>query len=314
VLIYGESGSGKEMIAHSLHYHSTRSKKPFISMNCGALNENLLESELFGHVKGAFTGAERNNVGRFESANEGTIFLDEVFEMTPALQVKLLRVLQEREIERVGDLKKIKIDVRIISATHRDLSSEVDRGNFRMDLFFRLGVIPIRLPPLRERQGDIPLLAHHFLNDFNIRYGKQKTLSSEATESLLKYNWPGNVRELQNTIQYMAVVSPSDTIHTDSLPESLHSQQIYKEEDISDVRKFFSNSSSKGQQFLGEKITDLNTKESLNLNNAVLRLEAKLIKESLEIGKTQDEAARLLGISRGALQYKLKNNPELKNI
>jgi len=314
VLIYGESGSGKEMIAHSLHYHSTRSKKPFISMNCGALNENLLESELFGHVKGAFTGAERNNVGRFESANEGTIFLDEVFEMTPALQVKLLRVLQEREIERVGDLKKIKIDVRIISATHRDLSSEVDRGNFRMDLFFRLGVIPIRLPPLRERQGDIPLLAHHFLNDFNIRYGKQKTLSSEATESLLKYNWPGNVRELQNTIQYMAVVSPSDTIHTDSLPESLHSQQIYKEEDISDVRKFFSNSSSKGQQFLAEKITDLSTKESLNLNNAVLRLEAKLIKESLEIGKTQDEAARLLGISRGALQYKLKNNPELKNI
>ncbi len=314
VLIYGESGSGKEMIAHSLHYHSTRSKKPFISMNCGALNENLLESELFGHVKGAFTGAERNNIGRFESANEGTIFLDEVFEMTPALQVKLLRVLQEREIERVGDLKKIKIDVRVISATHRDLSSEVDKGNFRMDLFFRLGVIPIRLPPLRERQGDIPLLAHHFLNDFNIRYGKQKILSSETTESLLNYNWPGNVRELQNTIQYMAVVSPSDTIHTDSLPESLHFQETYKEEVISDVRKIFSNSSSSKQQFLGEKLTELNSKESLNLNDAVLKLEAKLIRESLEIGKTQDEAARLLGISRGALQYKLKNNPELKNI
>ena len=309
ILIYGESGSGKEMIAHSIHYHSPRSKSPFVSLNCGALNENLLESELFGHVKGAFTGAERNYIGRFESANTGTIFLDEVFEMSAALQVKLLRVLQEREIERVGDLKKIKIDVRVVSATHRDLSVEVDKGNFRMDLFFRLGVIPIRLPPLRERQGDIPLLAHHFLNDFNNRYGKQKTLSSEVTESLLNYNWPGNVRELQNTIQYMAVVSQNDTIQVDSLPESMQNSKFFPKEEISDIRKVFKNPIIETKINPFPRNFSLNLDEGLNLQKAVLQLEAKMIQEALEIGKTQDEAARLLGISRGALQYKLKTNP-----
>ncbi len=311
VLIYGESGSGKEMIAHSLHYHSPRKLNPFISMNCGALNENLLESELFGHVKGAFTGADRNNIGRFESANGGTIFLDEVFEMTPSLQIKLLRVLQEREIERVGDLKKIKIDVRVVSATHRDLSIEVDKGNFRMDLFFRLGVIPIRLPPLRERQGDIPLLAHHFLNGFNIRYGKHKNLSSEVTESLLNYNWPGNVRELQNTIQYMAVVSPDDFIGVDSLPESIQVFGNFTERKVSDVRKIFSNPKVEKKQFLADsnKVFTIKTGNDLNLETAIFELEEKLIREALSIGKTQDEAARLLGISRGSLQYKLKNNP-----
>ncbi len=311
VLIYGESGSGKEMIAHSLHYHSPRRPNPFISMNCGALNENLLESELFGHVKGAFTGADRNYMGRFESANKGTIFLDEVFEMTQSLQIKLLRVLQEREIERVGDLKKIKIDVRIVSATHRDLSIEVDRGTFRMDLFFRLGVIPLRLPPLRERQGDIPLLAHHFLNDFNIRYGKQKILSSEVTESLLLYNWPGNVRELQNTIQYMAVVSIDDTIRLDSLPESIQTYHSFQEKDVSDTRKIFTQKDRSIKLSNGEtsKIFAIKTNGDLNLERAIQEIEEKMIREALHIGKTQDEAARLLGISRGALQYKLKNNP-----
>jgi Nif-specific regulatory protein len=311
VLIYGESGSGKEMIAHSLHYHSPRKANPFISMNCGALNENLLESELFGHVKGAFTGADRNYMGRFESANKGTIFLDEVFEMTQSLQIKLLRVLQEREIERVGDLKKIKIDVRIVSATHRDLSIEVDKGTFRMDLFFRLGVIPLRLPPLRERQGDIPLLAHHFLNDFNIRYGKQKILSSDVTESLINYNWPGNVRELQNTIQYMAVISIDDTISIDSLPESIQTFNSFQEKDVSDIRKIFSKKDTYSHLVKGDtnKIFAIKTNGDLNLEKAVMEIEEKMIREALQIGKTQDEAARLLGISRGALQYKLKNNP-----
>lgn len=309
VLIYGESGSGKEMIAQGLHQYSNRKEKPFISLNCGALNENLLESELFGHVKGAFTGADRNHIGKFEAANGGTIFLDEVFEMTPALQVKLLRVLQERELEKVGDNKKIKIDVRVVSATHRDLSVEVEKGTFRLDLFFRLGVIPIHLPPLRERKGDIPLLAHHFLNDFNQRYGKKKELSPEVLDVLNKHHWPGNVRELQNVIHYMAVISSLDMIFIDSVPEKL----------IQDL------SSEKKQEILQtatapNDLVDVSklpksqptSSEDLNLESAVVRLESEYILKALEIGKTQDEAARILGISRGALQYKLRTNPFLK--
>lgn len=309
VLIYGESGSGKEMVAQSIHFHSLRKGKSFVSLNCGALNENLLESELFGHVKGAFTGAEKNYVGRFEAANQGTIFLDEVFEMSPALQVKLLRVLQERELERVGDLKKIKIDVRVVSATHRDLSNEVDRGTFRMDLFFRLGVIPIRLPPLRQRQGDIPLLTHHFLYEFNNRYGKQKTLSPDVVEALQEYTWPGNVRELQNTVQYMAVISQTDTIQKDSLPESILNSLSQPAEKISDTRNIFRNQNRSMTPQFPETLTE---PENLNLEKAILELEAGMIRKALDLGKSQDEAARLLGISRGSLQYKLKQNPHLK--
>lgn len=307
VLIYGESGSGKEMVAQSIHYHSLRKGKPFISLNCGALNENLLESELFGHVKGAFTGAEKNYIGRFEAASQGTIFLDEVFEMSSTLQVKLLRVLQERELEKVGDLKKIKIDVRVISATHRDLSNEVDKGTFRMDLFFRLGVIPIRLPPLRQRQGDIPLLTHHFLHEFNNRYGKQKSLSPDVVEALQNYSWPGNVRELQNTVQYMAVISQSDTIQKDSLPESIQNSFSQPLEKYSDTRSIFRN------QNLTDSIPEITDEtQDLNLEKAILELEARMIRKALDLGKSQDEASRLLGISRGSLQYKLKHNPNLK--
>ncbi|HMZ60137.1 MAG TPA: sigma 54-interacting transcriptional regulator, partial [Leptospiraceae bacterium] len=263
-----------------------------ISMNCAALNENLLESELFGHVKGAFTGAERNYMGRFEAANGGTLFLDEVSEMPPSLQVKLLRVIQEREIEKVGDHKKIKIDIRIVSATHRNLRKDAEDGRFRSDLFYRLAVVPIFLPSLRERRGDIPLLAHHFLNIFNQKYSKNRQFSEEFIESICAYNWPGNVRELQNVIEYSALISPTDQISLDSLPDSM------KEKTDSEVK------SSDERIPIGD----------LNLEKAVLKLEAEYIERALAVGKSQDEASRLLQISRGSLQYKLKNNPHLRHL
>lgn len=302
ILINGESGTGKELVAKSIHYLSSRKTNPFVSLNCGALNENLLESELFGHVKGAFTGADRNVIGRFEAANGGTIFLDEVAEMPPSLQVKLLRVLQEGEIERVGDYKKIKVNVRVISATHKDLAQEVEKGNFRLDLYFRLGVIPLRLPPLRERRGDIPLLVHHFLLEFNKRYGKNKYFDITTLDLLTQHTWPGNVRELENAIQYAAILCPNDNITPDYLPDNaIRGSDRLKEE----------NNQTKSQSLLEELNID---PSELNLEKALLKVETKLIQEALRIGKTQEQAAKLLGISRGSLQYKIKNNPEIQNL
>ena len=298
ILILGETGTGKELIAKSIHNLSTRKNQPFITLNCGALNENLLETEMFGHVKGAFTGAERNTIGRFEAADKGTLFLDELAEMPLSLQVKLLRVLQEGEIERVGDYKKVKIDVRIISATHKDLANEVEKGKFRLDLYFRLGVIPIRLPPLRERRGDIPLLAHEFLNEFNRRYGKKKFFDSEVIEILSKHTWSGNVRELENAVQYSAIISNDDHIHPEHLPENILNKQI---------NIFTPEINSKNED-------SFKNENDLNLEKAILELETKFINKALKITKTQDEAAKLLGISRGSLQYKIKNNPYIQDI
>jgi transcriptional regulator with GAF, ATPase, and Fis domain len=297
ILILGETGTGKELIAKSIHNLSNRKSQPFITLNCGALNENLLESEMFGHVKGAFTGAERNTIGRFEAADKGTLFLDELAEMPLSLQVKLLRVLQESEIERVGDYKKVKIDVRIISATHKDLAVEVEKGKFRLDLYFRLGVIPIRLPPLRERRGDIPLLAHEFLNEFNRRYGKKKFFDSEVIEILSKHTWSGNVRELENAVQYSAIISSDDHIHKEHLPENILTKQI----DIFNKEPY------------NKKEDHFNEVNDLNLEKAILDLETKFISKALKQTKTQDEAAKLLGISRGSLQYKIKNNPNIQS-
>lgn len=302
ILINGESGTGKELVAKSLHYLSARKSNPFVSINCGALNENLLESELFGHVKGAFTGADRNVIGRFEAANGGTIFLDEVAEMSPSLQVKLLRVLQEGEIERVGDFKKIKVSVRVISATHKDLAQEVEKGNFRLDLYFRLGVIPLRLPPLRERRGDIPLLVHHFLLEFNKRYGKNKHFDIATLDLLTQHTWPGNVRELENAIQYAAILCPNDKITPDFLPDNaIRGYDRLKEEKTS---------AKKGETSFEDGVQI--DYSDLNLEKALSKIETKLIQEALRIGKTQDQAAKLLGISRGSLQYKIKNNPEIQ--
>src|SRR5436305_1662531 len=215
VLLIGETGTGKEVIARALHKRSHRASGPYIRVNCGALHENLLESELFGHVKGAFTGAVENKTGRFEAAHGGTIFLDEISSMSAKLQVKLLRVLQEREFERVGDSKTIRVDIRVVAATNESLEDEIEAGRFREDLYYRLNVVPIPLPPLRERRDDIVPLAQFFLR----RYGEitrrdAPELTSDITQALMAYDWPGNVRELENTIERLVVLSDGKSFPT----------------------------------------------------------------------------------------------------
>jgi two-component system response regulator HydG len=220
VIIYGESGTGKEMVANVIHKLGKRKKGPFIRVNCSALSESLLESELFGHVKGAFTGAYEARKGRFEAADQGDIFLDEVGDLPLSTQVKLLRVLQEREIERVGDYRSIKIDVRVITATHRSLQELVKKDKFREDLFYRLHVIPIHLPPLRERLRDIPLLVDSFVKELRLRTDKAILgVSREVMNSFLQYPWPGNIRELVNTLEYAFVLSKGEVIDLEHMPD-----------------------------------------------------------------------------------------------
>ena len=222
VLVQGESGTGKELVARALHAKSPRRAATFVALNCGALTETLLESELFGHVKGAFTGAQRDQKGLFDAADGGTIFLDEIGDIPPATQVRLLRVLQEGELKRVGSAESIRVDVRVIAATHRDLPKLVKAGKFREDLFYRLNVIAIPLPPLRDRIDDVPLLAHHFLRRYADRLGKKvKTLSPEAVELLCGYRWPGNVRELENAIERAVVLCRGDGVGVADLPPAI---------------------------------------------------------------------------------------------
>jgi two-component system response regulator HydG len=222
VLVQGESGTGKELVARALHARSPRRGQPFVALNCGALTETLLESELFGHVKGAFTGAQRDQKGLFEAADGGTIFLDEIGDIPPATQVRLLRVLQEGELKRVGAADSLKVDVRVIAATHRDLPKLVRAGRFREDLFYRLNVIAIPLPPLRDRIEDVPLLAHHFLRRYAERLAKRvRTLAPEAVELLCGYRWPGNVRELENAIERAVVLCRGDAITPADLPPAI---------------------------------------------------------------------------------------------
>ena len=223
VLIHGESGTGKELVAGAIHYNSTRKSHPLVTVNCSALSETLLESELFGHIKGAYTGAVRDRAGRFEEAEGGTIFLDEIGELSPFIQVKLLRVLQEREIERVGESRKRKINIRIVTATHQDLYAKVQEGTFREDLYYRLKVFPILLPPLRSRKEDIPLLISHFIKAFNDKTGKQIVdISRRAMRIFMDYSWPGNVRELENAIEHAFVLCKNDRIEPEDLPIELH--------------------------------------------------------------------------------------------
>jgi len=219
VLVLGESGTGKELVARAIHHQSRRSQFPFIKVNCSALAETLLESELFGHVKGAFTGAYRDKVGRFELAQQGSIFLDEIGDVSPNIQLKLLRVLQEREVERVGDSKVINVDVRIIAATNRNLRQLVDEGRFREDLFYRLNVIPVSIPPLSDRKEDIPLLLDHFISQFNEQTGKNIAgITKEALSILMDYDWPGNIRQLENAVEHAFVKTHSRSIEPSSLP------------------------------------------------------------------------------------------------
>jgi transcriptional regulator with PAS, ATPase and Fis domain len=229
VIIYGESGTGKEMVAAAIHRLGRRRKAPFIKVNCAALSESLLESELFGHVKGAFTGADRLRKGRFEAADGGEIFLDEVGDMPLPTQVKLLRVLQEKEIERVGDQKPIKINVRVISATRRDLQQLVEKDEFRDDLFYRLNVIPINIPPLRERKEDLPLLVDTFIRELRVKTEKPiKGISREAMEAMWTYTWPGNIRELINFLEYAFVTCSERVIDISNLPDTVLSDEGIK--------------------------------------------------------------------------------------
>ncbi|MBI1747507.1 MAG: sigma-54-dependent Fis family transcriptional regulator [Acidobacteria bacterium] len=225
ILIQGESGTGKELVARTIHAHSLRRDNPFVAVDCAALPESLLESELFGHEKGSFTGADRASRGLLELAHTGTLFLDEIGELYPALQAKLLRTLQERELRRLGSEKTIPVDLRVIAATNRNLRAEIANKNFREDLYYRLNVVHVLLPPLRERKGDIPLLANHFLQHFSQQYHRAtRTLLPEVMKLFLSYTWPGNVRELQNVLQHAVLLAETDSVRAGDLPENLQTE------------------------------------------------------------------------------------------
>jgi transcriptional regulator with PAS, ATPase and Fis domain len=285
VLIMGESGSGKELVARAVHAQSARAERPFIPVNCGAIPGELLESEMFGHERGAFTGAIGQRAGMFQLANGGTIFLDEVGEMSPTLQVKLLRVLQDRQIRPVGSDRVFKVDVRVLAASNKDLAQEVESGSFREDLFYRLQVIPIVMPPLRERRSDIPLLIHHFLEKHNRkRPGLPVRLSEETMVHLWEYDWPGNVRELENLLERVVILSEDSIVEADHLPAN--------------IRSFISEKKIP-RPALGE--------EGLDLNTAVEEFENRLIEEALRRTKgNKQAAARLLGLKRTTLVAKLR--------
>jgi transcriptional regulator with GAF, ATPase, and Fis domain len=288
ILINGETGTGKGLVARAIHKKSRRCAKPFISINCGAIPENLLESELFGHVKGAFTGATTTKPGKFELADGGTVFLDEIGDMSADLQVKVLKVLEEGEFEPVGGSKTIKVDVRIITATHRDLSEEVQKGNFREDLFYRLYVIPMMLPALRERTQDIPYLAAYFLAESNRKNHRQvKGLSADALEDMLAHRWPGNVRELKNLVERMVVLKAAGTITRRDLPPELKA----------------------GVRGVEAPAVLEISEEGICLTSAVTEFEKALILQSLE--KTQwvkNKAAKLLHLNRTTLVEKIKRH------
>jgi two-component system, NtrC family, response regulator HydG len=276
VMIQGESGCGKELVARAIHRASGRSDKPYVKVNCAALNENLLESELFGHVKGAYTGADRARVGRFESAHEGTIFLDEVGDIPPSVQVKLLRVLEERKIERVGDNRSIPVDVRVITATHKNLEELIEQGLFREDLYFRINVFPLFCPPLSRRREDIPLIAQSFIRRNAVSSGKKILgLTPEALEALTEYSWPGNVRELRNAIEYAFVLCQSGGIGVQHLPHKIAGGGVVRQ---------------------GACEMDPDCAKERDALIAVLR----------NAGGNQSEAARRLGVSRVTIWKRMK--------
>jgi two-component system NtrC family response regulator len=283
VLITGPSGTGKELIAKAIHYGSPRKDRPFVSINCGALTETLLESELFGHERGAFTGAVAMKKGRFELADGGTLFLDEVGEMPAALQVKLLRVLQEMEFERVGGTRSIKVDVRVLSASNRNMREYVSEGHFREDLFYRLNVIHIDAPPLRERLDDIPLLVRHFISKYKEDTGKDRVaLNPEVWKRLYQYSWPGNVRQLENVIERAVVLSSGETITLQDLPEDLRGAEA---------------------EFDVDRLIPAN----VPLQVALEKIEEALIRRALgACNHVQAHAADMLGITKSNIQYKMK--------
>lgn len=308
VMVFGESGTGKEMIARALHANSLRADKSFIAVNCAAIPHELLESELFGYEKGAFTGASNKRIGRLELANEGTIFLDEIGDMPMTLQVKLLRVLSEREIDRIGGSSSIHIDVRVIAATHRNLEQAVQNGKFREDLYYRLNIIPIFIPPLRERKSDIPLLVTYFLKRFNAaKYGLEKTISKEAVDILINYGWPGNIRELANFMERMVVLSPGREITPRDLPDKVLGEAHRERWAPLEDPEFDESPAQALQKSLKKTYAMSLPNEGMNLKSAVENFERGLILEAL--GKTdwvKNKAANLLGLNRTTLVEKLK--------
>jgi transcriptional regulator with GAF, ATPase, and Fis domain len=303
VLLLGETGTGKELIAKAIHQLSRRAGGPFVKVNCGALSESLLESELFGHVRGSFTGAVNNRTGRFEAAHTGTIFLDEINSTSPTLQVKLLRVLQEREFERVGDTKTLRVDTRVIAASNRDLLDEIDKEVFREDLYYRLNVVPIRLPPLRERRDDIAELAAHFLNLYNEENDRYVVhLQREALELMQEYHWPGNVRELQNYIERAVVMADGDELTTDLLPEAVTHPTKRQGGALrgADLESLTFALVQEGLSTAGPQEDSLHTK-------IVNRVERELIAQVMtSCDNVQTKAATRLGINRNTLHKKLK--------
>ena len=283
VLITGESGTGKELVAKAVHFNSSRKTGPFVTVNCGALPETLLESELFGYMKGSFTGATSNKQGLFEAAHGGTIFLDEISATTQALQIKLLRVLQEREFMRVGGTSPIRVDVHVVAASNKNLQAEVTKGMFREDLFYRLNVIPIHLPPLRERKDDIPLLVDFFLK--KLLAGKEpKRITPEAMSALMHFRWPGNVRELENTVERLVILCSGDTVRLEHVPDALRA---------------------------GESSIDLIPmdipEEGMNMEDLLENAERTLLHKALEkTGGVKTEAAKLLGLSFRSFRHRLQ--------
>lgn len=282
VLISGESGTGKEMIARSIHFNSSRSNQPFVTVNCGAIPDTLLESELFGYEKGAFTDAKKEKRGSFEVAHQGTIFLDEVGEMSLAAQVKFLRVLQEGEVKRLGSELPLRVDVRVIAASIKDLSKAVAEGKFREDLFYRLNVLPIHLPPLRDRKEDIPLLVDHFIRKYNEQHGlAAEGITEEALARLLEYSWPGNVRELENAIERAMILSQKKKIEAECLPSEVLGKHLPWKKEI--------------------------WAEEYSIKKASRQMEEELIRKALEKTRgNRPQAARLLEISHPSLLSKIK--------
>ena len=279
MLILGESGTGKELIVNAIHQNSTRVNKPFIKVNCAALSDNLLESELFGHEKGAFTGAHARRLGRFEQAHGGTLFLDEIGDMSPITQTKILRVLQEGEFERVGGEKTIKVDVRIIAATNKNLEEEVKKNNFRLDLFYRLSVVPVNVPPLRDRKEDIPLLAEYFIKKYAEKNQQHiRKISPQVIDLFMRYSWPGNIRELENVIQRAVILCKEDTLMPEVLPAAF------------------------------KNLTNIQSHNSVDslVGLSIKEVEKELILRTLkQTNHNITRTAEILGITRRGLQYKL---------
>jgi DNA-binding NtrC family response regulator len=305
VLLLGETGTGKELVAKAIHQLSPRGSGPFVRVNCGALAENLLESELFGHVRGAFTGAIENRTGRFEAAHTGTVFLDEINTTTPKLQVKLLRVLQEHEFERVGDTQTIRVDTRVIAASNRDLAEEVEAGRFREDLYWRLNVVTVYLPPLRGRREDIPELVGHFLKLYNQQNNRRVLhIEPRAMQHLLAYDWPGNVRELQNYVERAVVLAPGDEITSDLLPDAVLGRKGPRigRGPAGNLDALVAQLVEQGLAAAGSEETDLYAK-------IVSRVERELIAQVMAACQNvQVQAAARLGINRNTLRKKLEEH------